>query len=158
MDIRRYRPDDAGAICRIFFSSVREAGIRDYSHAQVEAWAPAPPDSWAMNQRAGDGRTCLVAVNDRDEPLAYGDLEVDGHIDHLYCAPEFIGTGLASAIYAELEKIARGQGMRRLYTEASEAARQLFEHKGFAIVGRREFQLRGVAIHNYAMEKMLPDR
>ena len=47
------------------------------------------------------------------------------------------------------------QGLTRLYVKASEAARRLFEHKGFSVTERCDFVLDGVAIHNYAMEKRL---
>jgi GNAT superfamily N-acetyltransferase len=79
--------------------------------------------------RAKDGRLILVAVNEVDEPIAYGDLELNGHIDHLYCRPEVIGTGIASALYDQLEQQARERGMTRLFAEASEA--QAFPQQGF---------------------------
>jgi putative acetyltransferase len=40
--------------------------------------------------------------------------------------------------------------------EASEAARRLFERKGFVIEKRNDFPINGVAIHNYRMVKPLP--
>jgi putative acetyltransferase len=40
--------------------------------------------------------------------------------------------------------------------EASEAARRLFERRGFTVVRRRDLDLDGVAIHNFAMVKRLP--
>jgi putative acetyltransferase len=65
------------------------------------------------------------------------------------------GTGVASALYDELEGIARERGLIRLHSEASEAARRLFLKKGFVVTARRQFDISGVPIHNYAMEKVL---
>jgi putative acetyltransferase len=45
--------------------------------------------------------------------------------------------------------------MKRLYSEASEAARRFFLKQGFAVVSKRLFEISGVPIHNYAMEKWL---
>ncbi len=148
--IRTYTPDDAAALAAVFFDSVRQAGLRDYSPAQVAAWAPAPPDP----ARYG---TCLtlVAVAENDTPLAYTELEADGHIDHLYCRPEAIGTGLGNALYDALEQQARAHKMPKLFVEASEAARRLFHRKDFTELSRRDFALRGVPIHHYLMEKQL---
>jgi putative acetyltransferase len=153
--IRFYEPKDAAFLGAVFFDAVRTGGLRDYSQAQVEAWAPAMPDPARFEARAKDGRLMLVAVNEVDEPIAYGDLEPNGHVDHLYCRPEVIGTGVASALYDRLEQQARERGMIRLFVEASEAARRLFLRKGFAEVKRRDFLLHGVNIHNYLMEKLL---
>lgn len=155
MTIRAYRTGDAPKLATLFFRSVREAGLKDYSQAQVEVWAPEASDPARFAARAEDGRTTLIVVDGDDEPVAFGDLEADGHIDLLYCHPDAVGTGVASRLADELEAVARRAGMTRLYTEASEAARRLFLRKGFRIVERRDFELQGVAIHNYAMEKDL---
>ena len=53
---------------------------RDYAEDQVEAWAALAPSAAQIETRAADGRTTLVAVDDEDRPLAFGDLEHDGHI------------------------------------------------------------------------------
>jgi putative acetyltransferase len=97
----------------------------------------------------------LVAVNENDEPIAYAELESNGHIDHLYCHPEVIGTGVASALYDRLEQHAREHLMTKLFVEASEGARRLHIRKGFAELERREFIMGGVTIHNYLMEKLI---
>jgi putative acetyltransferase len=154
-NIRSYEPKDATLLGAVFFDAVRRAGVRDYSQAQVEAWALAIPDRAWFEARAKDGRLILVAVNEVDEPIAYGDLEPNGHIDHLYCQPELIGSGVASALYDRLEQQARERGITKVFVEASEAARRLFLRKGFAEVKRRDFLLRGVKIHNYLMKKLL---
>lgn len=118
-------------------------------------WAPHPPDAAKFATRATDGRILLIATDASDEPIAYADLEATGHIDHVYCQPEAVGTGVASQLVDRLENEARGMGMSKLFVEASEAARRLFLRKGFREVERRDFELRGVQIHNYLMEKPL---
>ncbi len=155
MRIRPFREEDAAALAAIFHASVREAGIRDYTLEQVQAWSPAPPDPARYIQRSLEDRTFLVAVDGDDEPMAYGDLKSDGHIDHLYCRPDVVGTGVASALYDELEAAARARGFSSISVNASEAARRLFLKKGFSVVRRNELIRRGVSIHNYSMEKVL---
>jgi putative acetyltransferase len=155
MQIRAYEPADAARLALLFFASVRIGGLRDYSPAQVAAWAPAVPDPARVDARARDGRCVMVAVNAASESVAYGELEANGHIDHLYCHPDVIGTGVASALYDCLERTAREQGLTRLFTEASEAARRLFLRKGFTEIARQDFLRHGVPIHNYRMEKRL---
>jgi putative acetyltransferase len=155
VSIRRYEAGDAGALADLYRRSVEQIGPQDYAAEQVEAWAALGPSTAQIDARSVDGRTTLVAVDDRDQPLAFGDLEHDGHIDHLYCAPEAVGKGVTAALYARLEQLARERGMKRLYSEASEAARRFFLKQGFAVVSKRSFEISGVPIHNYAMEKWL---
>jgi putative acetyltransferase len=157
MIVRPFRPDDAPFLSRIFHSAVHEIGRLHYSAEQVVAWAPAPPGPEDFVRRAGDGRLILVAVDDLDRPLAYGDLESDGHIDHLYCRPDVAGTGVASFLYDRIEEAAVGLGIGRLFVEASEPARRFFLRKGFVVLRRRDFELGNVPIHNFEMEKRLPE-
>ena len=155
MRIRPFLAKDAPALAALFHATIHGIAARDYSTAQLHAWSPAPPDPDRVLARATDGRTMLVAVDDEDEPLAYGDLEADGHIDHLYCRPDAAGTGVTAQLYDALEVVAVARGIARLYTEASEPARRFFARRGFALIARRDFKVRGVAIHNHAMEKRL---
>lgn len=154
MLIRQFKPSDAPALAALFHASVREAGIRDYSAKQVEAWSPWEPDA-DRYLRLAESRTFLVAVDDDNRPIGYGDLEPNGHIDHLYCHPDLVGTGVGSAIYAAIEATARRAGIALLFVEASEAARRLFERHGFAVDARHDFTINGVAIHNYRMSKLI---
>ena len=153
--IRRYETRDAGALADLYRRSVEQIGPKDYGEEQVEAWAAMGPSRAQIDARAADGRVTLVAVDDEDRPLAFGDLEHDGHIGYLYCAPEAAGTGVTAELYDRLERTARERGMKRLHAEASEAARRFFLKRGFAVVSRRAFEIAGVRIHNYAMEKWL---
>jgi putative acetyltransferase len=92
MRIRPFRPEDAPALAALFHAAVHGIAGHHYSQAQVDAWAPDVPGPARFLARASDGRSLLVAVDARGEPLAYGDLEADGHIDHLFCRPDAAGT------------------------------------------------------------------
>ncbi|HEY0313314.1 MAG TPA: GNAT family N-acetyltransferase [Allosphingosinicella sp.] len=155
MRIRPFRDDDAPILAELFHAAVHGVGAHYYSAEQVAAWSPAPADPARFVARGRDGRTLLVAVDEDDRPIAYGDVEGDGHVDHLYCAPEHAGTGVTAALYAAIEAAARGRGVVCLTVEASEPARRFFLKQGFREVHRRDFEIGGVAIHNYAMEKRL---
>ena len=88
-------------------------------------------------------------------PSPISTLSRSGHIDRVFCAPEAAGQGIASRRYDAVQAAAREQGIRSLFTEASELARRLFERKGFAVVERQDLMVRSVAIHNYRMAKAL---
>ena len=153
--IRLFHPNDAETLTDIYVRSVCEIGSRFYSPAQIDAWAGRTPSAEIWAEMMTDGRFCLVAIDDQDKARAFGDLEADGHIDFLYAHPDVAGTGVVAALYQELEAEACRQGIARLYVEASEAARGFFQRQGFTLLHRRDFDVDGVAIHNYAMEKRL---
>jgi putative acetyltransferase len=153
--IRAYEPRDAAGLADVFFRSVRQVALAEYTDDQVGAWAPEPRTAEWAHGEATDGRLVLVAADQDERPVAYIDLEPDGHIDRLFCAPEAAGRGIASRLYDAVGEAARERGITRLFTEASELARGVFERKGFAVVERQDLVIRGVAIHNYRMAKTL---
>jgi putative acetyltransferase len=156
--IRRYRSEDAEAIAAITLAAIRGTALRAYSSEQTEAWA-ARYSVQRLLDGASKGDVILVAVDEADHPIAYTVLEAGGHLDMLYCHPDHTGKGLALALLAEAEAAARQQGVMRLFTEASELARPVFARAGYTLLHRREFTIAHgageVAIHNYAMEKIL---
>ena len=153
--VRTYEPRDAADVAEVFYRSVREVARSDYTDEQLKAWVPGPLNVEREHLRSSDGRLVLVAADERDRVVAFTDLEPDGHIDRLFCAPEAAGLGIASQLYDALEAAALEQGIGRLFTEASELARRFFERKGFVVLERQDKILRGVPIHNYRMAKAL---
>lgn len=153
--IRRYERRDAADVADVFYRSVHEVALTGCTAEQVWAWVPGRWDAEQEHRRSGDGRLVLVAVGESDHVVAFIDLEPDGHIDRLFCAPEAAGRGIASRLYDAIEDAARAQGISHLGTEASELARRLFERKGFTMLERQDKVLRGVPIHNYRMVKAL---
>jgi putative acetyltransferase len=153
--VRPYRDSDAADLADILHRAVAVIGRRYYSAEQVAAWLSGPRDEQLIRAKNADGRKVWVAAGADDRAVAYIDLEPDGHIDRLFCAPEASGRGLASALYRCLEAFARQQNLPGLFAEGSEAAKPVFEHWGFAVIARRDFEIRGVPIHNYEMRKDL---
>jgi putative acetyltransferase len=153
--IRDYRASDAAVLSRLYERSVRELGARRYSPEQIEAWVSLRPSADRLEAKMADGRFRLVSEGDAGAILAFVDVETDGHIDLLYAAPEASGTPASTRLYEAAEARAAAAGCARLFAEASELARPFFERRGFSVLERRDFEVGGVAIHNYAMEKRL---
>ncbi len=155
---RAFRPDDADAIAALTLAAIRVTARRSYSPEQVDAWS-ARYNVQRLLDGAAKGDAILVAANADDCPIAYVVLEADGHLDMLYCHPDHAGLGLGGCLLAEAERAAQASGVMRIYTEASELARPVFERAGYVLLHRRDFAIGDgdapVAIHNYAMEKQL---
>ncbi|EMD83873.1 GNAT family N-acetyltransferase [Pacificimonas flava] len=155
MIIREYREGDAAGLTKLVRTSITVLGTRDYDEEQLRTWAARFSDDTPLKKRLGDGRLVLVAETEGGQPAAFIDLEADGHIDFLYASPAAAGSGAVEALYRALEERARMAAHSRLYTEASEMARRFFKRRGFRVLGRRDFDMDGVPMHNFAMEKRL---
>jgi putative acetyltransferase len=155
LTIRPYRPADATALPAIYHAAVTEIGARFYTAEQIAAWAALAPSAEDFAAQMADGRTRLVAVDAGDRPVAFADLTTGGLFHYLYAHPAIAGTGRMSRLYDALEAAAISAGITHLTAQASEAALGFFSRKGFDVVERRDFEVGGVAIHNYAAEKRL---
>jgi putative acetyltransferase len=155
--IRAYVPGDAAHLAALYRRSVTHYGPGAYLPAQVAAWAGSI-SAEKIAARCADGRHVAVAIDGAGGILGWGDLETDGHMDFLYCAPEAGGRRVGSALVGALEAHAGAAGMRRLTVEASELAKHLFARRGFTLLHRNELLVDGVAIHNFSMEKWLLPR
>ena len=151
--IRRGYPNDAEQASQLFYDTVNEINSRDYSPEQIEAWAPDNMDAKRWSKSLAE-KTVFVAEQG-GEILGFAELEPDGHIDRFYCHSKHQSCGIGTSLMNEIENTARANEISRLYTEASITARPFFERRGFETLAERQVEIRGVALTNFAMQKIL---
>lgn len=153
--IRDFADGDAPALSALCRASILELGSRCYSPEQVRAWHDRATTPEVYLSWIAGGARIFVSQADAGAIAAYALLEPDGHLDRLFCHPDHASRGHAGALLQHVEREAQLMGIGRLFTEASEVARPVFARAGFVVDHRRDFEMSGVAIHNYAMSKVL---
>lgn len=153
--LRSYQPGDGPLLAALFYETVHTVNARDYTPAQLQAWAPSPeapdPEAW---DRSFQGRRALVAEAG-GQIAGFGDLDPKtGYLDRLYVHKDRQGQGVASALCAALEAAARTD---RVHTYASLTARPFFLRRGYRLLRENQVERRGVLLTNFLMEKTLPD-
>jgi putative acetyltransferase len=151
MIVRRFVPADLDAVIDVFRQSVRRVAIRDYSEAQVKAWAPDEIDRGAWAERRGSRPTWVAEIDGRI--AGFTDLEPDGHIDMMFVHPDYQGRGVAGRLLDAVEAEAASLGLERMFTEASLTARPFFARRGFQVIEQQTVTKRGVDFTNFRMEK-----
>jgi putative acetyltransferase len=153
--LRPFRRDDAPALLALFRDTIRRVNRRDYSPAQVAAWASEDIDTVAWFGRF-TGRFVPVA-EEAGRPVGFAELESHGHIDRVYVSAEHQRRGIGRQLLAAVMAEARRVGLARLFTEASITARPFFEAQGFAVLAPQVVECRGVEFVNYRMERALAE-
>ena len=151
--LRPYQPDDAPALLALFRDTIRRVNSRDYSPAQVAAWASDDIDVEAWSGRFA-GRFVPVAEA-AGRPVGFAELEPHGHIDRVYVSADHQRMGVGRRLLAALVAEARRVGLARLFTEASITARPFFEAQGFVVLVPQVVMCRGAEFVNYRMERVL---
>lgn len=147
MEIRPYRSADAEATAELFFRTVHRVNRKDYSPAQLEAWAPRERDMIQWD-RSFQGHLSLVAV-EGDTLLGFGDITPDGYLDRLFVQKDHQGKGIGTALCGCLEAMVQGP----VVAHVSLTARPFFAQRGYRLVRPQQVERRGVFLPNYVMEK-----
>jgi putative acetyltransferase len=153
MKIRSYEISDTQEIVQLFYDTVHEVNIRDYTQAQVDAWAPADIDIASWTQSLSNKFTFVA--QEGKKIAGFGELEANGHIDRFYCHKDFQGKGVGTQILKHIELQAQTLGINKLFTEASITAKPFFESKGFTVFKQQEVERRGQKFINFVMEKFI---
>ncbi|MFQ3185655.1 MAG: putative acetyltransferase [Marinomonas primoryensis] len=149
--IRRYKEDDTEALWNIYFHTVRNINIRDYSKEQVEAWAPDVFDMPIWKKRM-QGLDPFVAVMN-GVIVGYTDLQPNGLVDHFFCHHQYQGQGVGKALMNHVLRVGEQRKVKRFYSEVSITARPFYECFGFRVVQEQEMEVRGQMLRNFVMEK-----
>ncbi|MFG1400374.1 GNAT family N-acetyltransferase [Xanthobacter sediminis] len=153
VSLRPFLPADAPALAALFRSSIAELTGEDYDTDQQEAWAAAADDEEAFAARLGALLT-LVALRG-GAPVGFVGLKDDSHIDLLYVHPEAVESGVAAALCAAVETLARGRGAKAVTVDASDTALGFFQHRGYQPERRNTVSLGGEWLSNTTLRKVL---
>ena len=151
MKIRPYRPADRAVLLDLFYHTVHTVCARDYTPAQLDAWAPKQADKTAWDAKFRTGTT-LVAEDDGKVLLGFGSIGEDGFLDLLYVHKDHQGRGVGSILCDFLEGL---YPIESVTVHASKTAKPFFEARGYRVTQPQTVERRGQRLTNYVMEKEL---
>jgi putative acetyltransferase len=151
--LRPYLPADAKRCAEIFRSSIEELAAEDYDDDQREAWASRADDEAAFGARLAEALTLIAMI---DGAIAgFASLKGGEEIDMLFVDPGYARQGVGRTLVDALTKLAEARGAKRLTTEASDAAKPLFDRLGFAAQKRNLVRKGDQWLANTTMTKTL---
>jgi putative acetyltransferase len=151
--LRPYLPADAPVLADLFRESIAELTGDDYSPDQQAEWAATADDEEEFGARLAAALTLVATI--AGEPVAFVSLKGKDVVDMLYVLPSAAGQGLGTMLLGAIEKLAAARGAQRLTVDASDAARDFFERRGFRAQRRNTVPLGGEWLANTTMEKAL---
>jgi putative acetyltransferase len=153
MKIRRFKIGDELALFSVFLSAIHVIASRDYTRAQLEAWAPADLDPKLWESHVRNIRPFVVEAN--GEIIGYADMQANGYIDHFFVSGNHARQGIGGLLMKTIHEEAKLLGVNELTSNVSKTAESFFESHGFQVVERRFPVRRGVTLQNALMMKKL---
>ena len=148
MQLRKYETSDCEQLAELFYQTVHNVNARDYTPAQLNAWATGTIDLQEWNRSFLKNET-IVAM-EKEQIVGFGDMDKTGYLNRLYVHKDYQGRGIASAICDKLEQFATG---KLITTHASITAKPFFIHRGYRVVKEQSVIRHGISLVNYVMEK-----
>jgi len=153
MLIRLFQKQDSDQIAQLFHATIREVNIRDYSPAQVQAWAP--DDLYFTNWTENCTSNFTYVAEEEGKIIGFAQLETNGHIDCFFCHKDYQRCGVGTRLYRAIEAKALELKIERLFVEVSITARAFFKSRGFSVIKEQQVTCRGEKLTNFVMEKSL---
>ncbi len=157
--VRAARPEDAAELARVSRAAIEESAAEHYTPAQRAVWARRRTEE--AHARYVEVTVVLVAEVDGAvagfasvavEPV---DGLVPGEVDQLFVAPWAGGRGVARALLAGVEDVARAAGLPALVTHASWRAAPVFARYGYRQVAVETVPVDGEELTRARMVKDL---
>jgi putative acetyltransferase len=155
--VRKFQPRDTSTLLSLYYNTVHEINIRDYSQQQVDAWASSPQkDLSYWEDRFVTSETIIAEL---DNTIAgFGNLKNGNSIDMLYVHKDFQRRGVASRLLKKLEKKLKRKGLQNSWVESSITARPFFEHFGYKATAENKKDHNNIEFITFAMEKKLDEK
>lgn len=148
MLVREYQISDCKEITELFYNTVHTVNAKDYTKEQLDVWATGQVDLKKWNQSLQE-HFSIVAVDDIDMIVGFGDIDKTGYLDRLYVHPDYQRKGIATAICSQLESAVQGD----IVTHASITARSFFEKRRYKVVKEQQVERQGIFLTNFIMIK-----
>jgi putative acetyltransferase len=149
---------DGAATLEVFLTAVRQTARRDYTAAQVAAWAPSDMDPVRWNARRAAAATIVAVEEPGGRLIGFSDIDPSGYIDMMFVAPDMVRKGVASALLAAVVDRARSRGSAELTTFGSTTARPFFERNGFVVTEECRAVIGGIELPTFAMRRCVEER
>ncbi|MCL1829907.1 MAG: GNAT family N-acetyltransferase [Oscillospiraceae bacterium] len=156
LEIVKYEPKHRGSILRLFHDTVHSVNSKDYTQAQLNAWAPDDINESLVERWLERNDLFLVAVQ-REKIVGFGAANLFGYFDLLYVHKDYLRIGIATAIANHIEKYMYDIQITTVTASASLTSKPFFEQRGYTVIGKQKKEFNGCSFINFNMIKDLSD-
>lgn len=151
--IRPYILYDCKEIMQLFYDTVHVVNKKDYTQAQLDAWAPKNADEKYWEQVLKEHYSIVAELDNRI--VGFSDMDDTGYLDHLFVHKDYQGQGIGTALLNKLESYASMIGMEYIITHVSITAKPFFIAREFEVIKEQTVMRRGEWFTNFIMQKKI---
>ena len=154
LSVRALTEQDIPEMRDLFRSTVLHVNIKDYTREEVEDWASCG-DSVKRWKELLSKHTYIGVVDKEGCIAGFSSMNADGYLHSMFVHKDWQRKGVATLLLSEVERMARGYGVRRIDVEVSITALPFFEKQGYRVVKEQKAKANRLYLTNFVMEKAL---
>lgn len=150
--IRNYKENYIDEVLSLFYDTVHNINIKDYSQNQVDAWATKNIDTVSLNKSLIKNYS-IVAIY-KEVIVGFADFEKQkSYLNRLYVHKDYQRCQVGKSMLLEIESFVKSENIKKIITEASITARGFFEHFGYKVLKEQNVEKNKEYFINYLMQK-----
>lgn len=140
-------------ILELFRETILNVNDKDYNQTQIKAWAAGSADKERWAKKIATQHFVFAEIDGK--MAGFSSIDPKGYLDTMFVDKTCQKMGVASFLYAEMERKAIEQKNETIVSDISITARPFFERKGFYVVKEQQVPCRGEILQNFRMKKKL---
>ena len=153
MIIRLFQEKDLDQVLNLFYDTVHQVNVQDYTTEQLDVWAPRFPNQEKWLNKLLESY-CLVVEKD-NKIIGFSNIYPHGQLDCLYVHYQYIHQGIGKLLLQSLEAYAISQNEEKIFVDVSLTALEMFKHFSYQIIEKQNVERKGIILVNYKMVKVL---
>ena len=144
---------DVENITQLFFDTIQNINIKDYSQEEVDDWSSWKSDIDKWLEKMQEQYFVVAELNNKF--VGFSSLAKDGYLDFMFVDKDTQGQGVASSLLSEIERKATEQNNVLIYSDVSLTAKGFFESKGFIVERQQLKKSKKKELINFRMTKKI---
>ena len=150
--LRQAIKHDVEKITQLFFDTIQNVNIKDYSQEEVDDWSSWKTDIDRWLEKMEQQYFVVAEINNK--LVGFSSLAQDGYLDFMFVHKDFQGQGIACALLSKINRKAIEQENDLIYSDVSITAKGFFESKGFVVERQQLKKSKKKELINYRMKKL----
>lgn len=143
-------------ILELFRETILSVNNKDYNPRQIKAWAKGSKDKERWAKKIEDHYFVYAEIDGK--MAGFSSIDPKGYLDTMFVDKSCQKMGVASFLYAEMEKKAMEQKNDAILSDISITARPFFERRGFEVLKEQQVDCRGEVLTNFKMQKIIKQK
>jgi len=151
IEIFRANENDVEAITQLFRDTIQNVNAKDYPPDEIDDWS----GWWTAHNKWKERieTQYFIKATFKNNVVGFSSLANDGYLDFMFTHKDYQRHGIAANLLSKIERKARLQGNKTIYSDVSLTAKGFFEKHGYIVEKQQLKRSKNKELVNFRMTK-----